>query len=87
MPPDPDLASYALASFAYLIARGERLSPADLAARIAAHYDVRNPQTAAAIEAISALPADLVLVGRREGSYQRRRHTGNIATVELEATP
>lgn len=82
---DPDLTHHALASFAFLIERGERLSPADLAERIAQHYDVRLPQTAAAIEAIRALPADLVLVGRRSGAYQGRRHTGNVATIDQEA--
>lgn len=86
MSADPDLTRHALASFAFLIERDERLSPADLAERIAHHYDVRLPQTAAAIETIRALPADLVLVGRRTGAYQGRRHTGNVATIDLEAT-
>lgn len=86
MPADPDLARYALASFAFLIERGERLSAPAFAARIAAHYDARNPRTAAAIAALQALPADLMLVGRRTGTYRGSRHTGNVATIEQEAT-
>lgn len=84
MPTDPDLARYAMASFAHLIERGERISPAGLADRIAEHYDAGNPKTAAVIAAIRALPADLVLVGQRSGAYRGQRHLGNIATLTQE---
>jgi len=84
MPTDPDLTRYALASFAHLIERGERISPAGLADRIAEHYDAGNPKTAAAIAELRALPADLVLVGQRSGAYQGRRHLGNIASLDEE---
>lgn len=73
--------------YAHLVHRGEKLSGAELAARVAEHYDIAEPRHRLSYSALVHSPEAMQIGGTTEGVYVRGRFKGNQNTAEIVAAP